>query len=95
MKKNLIKLSSVEKCSLLTVAERLDILEEENVLLKTDIDDLRQGLKEEKEKVIRLEAESVLQKFKIRSLFGNLQSTSRLVMRMYNKNQKVGDLDGR
>lgn len=95
MKKNLIKLSSVEKCSLLTVAERLDILEEENVLLKTDIDDLRQGLKEEKEKVIRLEAESVAQKFKIRSLFGNLQSTSRLVMRMYNKNQKVGDLDGR
>lgn len=95
MKKNLIKLSSVEKCSLLTVAERLDILEEENVLLKTDIDDLCQELKEEKEKTIRLEAESVLQKFKIRSLFGNLQSTSRLVMRMYNKNQKVGDLDGR
>lgn len=59
MKKKVIKLSSVQKSDLLTVAERLDILEEENLLKDADIEHLRQRLDQAQEANYLLECDVI------------------------------------
>ena len=86
----------------LTIHERLDLLEEENVLLKGDIEDLqadnehlRQRLDQSQEatyllegdiadgeeKILRLEAYSVLAKYKLKSLDGAVRNAQRVAIK--------------
>jgi len=102
---NIVSLNSEQKRGSLSISERLDILEEENVLLKTDVEELRERLDIAQEalylfenelhgvqeKNVYLEAQSMLTKYASKAELKSLRDDLYSVKRIALRAQETLD----